>query len=80
MNIEKLIKIEKFNRGITLISLIITIIILLILSGITITTLTGDNGILTKTKLAREQTEIGQEKEIVQISVPALINTTNNKI
>ena len=47
MNIEKLIKIEKFNRGITLISLIITIIILLILSGITITTLTGDNGILT---------------------------------
>lgn len=80
MNIEELIKIEKFNRGITLISLIITIIILLILSGITITTLTGDNGIITKTKLAREQTEIGKEKEIVQLAVTAVINTTNNKI
>lgn len=80
MNIEKLIKIKKTNRGITLISLIITIIILLILSGITITTLIGDNGILTKTKLAKEQTEIGREKEIVQLAVTAVMSTTNNEI
>ena len=36
----------KKQRGITLIALIITIIILLILAGITIVALTGDNGII----------------------------------
>ena len=36
------------NRGITLIALVITIIVLLILAGVTIATLTGDNGILTR--------------------------------
>ena len=37
----------KINKGITLIALVITIIVLLILAGVTIATLTGDNGILT---------------------------------
>ena len=36
------------NKGITLIVLVITIIILLILAGVTIATLTGENGILRK--------------------------------
>ena len=36
------------NKGITLIALVITIIVLLILAGVTIATLTGDNGLLTK--------------------------------
>ncbi len=40
---------QKMNeRGITLIALVITIIILLILAGVTIITLTGENGILRK--------------------------------
>ena len=52
---------RKENEGITLIALVITIIVLLILAGITIATLTGDNGILTKTNEAKEQTEIGKE-------------------
>ena len=34
------------SKGITLIALVITIIVLLILAGITIATLTGDNGII----------------------------------
>ena len=38
----------KKEKGITLISLVITIIILLILAGVTIATLTGNNGLLTK--------------------------------
>ena len=38
------------NNGITLIALVITIIVLLILAGVTIATLTGDNGILTRQK------------------------------
>ena len=46
----------KEKRGITLIALVITIIILLILAGVTIATLTGDNGILTKAGSAKEET------------------------
>lgn len=51
----------KKQKGITLIALVITIIVLLILAGVAITTLTGDNGILTKAgnaKIISEQAEI----------------------
>lgn len=70
---------RKENKGITLIALVITIIVLLILAGITIATLTGNNGILTKTNEAKEQTEIGKEKEIVKLATTTVI-TTNNAI
>ena len=40
----------KENKGITLIALVITIIVLLILAGVSIATLTGNNGILTNPK------------------------------
>ena len=43
-------------RGITLIALVITIIVLLILAGVTIAALSGDNGILTKAKEAKQKT------------------------
>ena len=46
----------KENFGITLIALVITIIILLILAGVSIAMLTGNNGILTQAKLAKENT------------------------
>ncbi len=55
------------NQGITLIALVITIIILLILAGITITTLTGDNGILNKTNLAGEETKKKEYEEVLKI-------------
>ena len=45
------------NNGITLIALVITIIVLLILAAISIATLTGKNGILTKANLAKTRTE-----------------------
>ena len=45
------------KEGITLIALVITIIVLLILAGVTIATLTGDNGILSKATEAKEETE-----------------------
>lgn len=44
------------KKGITLIALVITIIVLLILAGVTIATLTGDNGLLTKTSKANLET------------------------
>ena len=51
------------NTGITLIALVITIIVLLILAGVTIAALSGDNGILTKAKDAKEKTDQAQEDE-----------------
>ena len=51
------------KQGITLIALIITIIILLILAGIGIATLTGENGLFTRAQQAKEKTEEVQNNE-----------------
>ena len=56
------------NKGITLIALVITIIVLLILAGVSIATLTGQNGILTQANTAKTHTEIGKEKEEISIA------------
>lgn len=55
------------NRGITLISLIVTIIILLILASVSIAMLTGENGIIIQANKAKEQTIISTEKEAIQL-------------
>ena len=59
-------KIMKSKKGITLISLVVTIIILLILAGISIGMLSGDNSILKQAGNAKSQTDIAEEKEILQ--------------
>ena len=59
----------KNNKGITLISLIITIIILVILAGVTITTLVGENGILNKSKEASEKYIEEQVKEKITLAI-----------
>ena len=59
----------KRNDGITLIALTVTIIVLIILAGISIGALTGENGIIKQAKQAKEETEISEEKEIIDISV-----------
>ena len=51
------------NKGITLIALVITIIVLLILAGISISMLSGDNSILKKAAEAREKTENAKNQE-----------------
>ena len=51
------------EKGITLIALVITIIILLILAGITIRLITGDNGIIAQATRAKEETEKAQANE-----------------
>ncbi len=48
-------KTEKNIRGITLIALVITIIVLLILAGVTIAALSGDNGILQRATEAKKK-------------------------
>ena len=59
---------EKADNGITLLAVVITIIVLLILTGVTIATLTGNNGILTQAFHARKELDIAQEKEGIQIA------------
>ena len=51
------------NKGITLIALVITIIVLLILAGVSIAMLTGENGILTQAQKAKTETENAQANE-----------------
>ena len=64
-----MLKQTKKQRKITLMSLVITVIVLLILSIITINALSGDNGILKRATEVKENTQISQEKEIVQLAV-----------
>ncbi len=60
---QKKRKMIKEKKGITLIALVITIIVLLILAGVTIVALSGDNGILKRAADAKEQTEEAQKDE-----------------
>ena len=60
---NKELKSIKKEKGITLIALIVTIIILIILAGVTIATLTGDSGIMTKAEEAKISTELARYKE-----------------
>ena len=67
-------KIEyKRNKGITLIALVVTIIVLLILAGISINALTGQNGILNRAVESKESTGIAQTEEAIKLSVMAAL-------
>ena len=55
-------KTKKNTRGITLIALVITIIVLLILAGVTIAVLSGENGILTRAAEAKEKTRASSKR------------------
>ena len=68
-------RMQKNSKGITLIALVITIIVLLILAGVTIATLTGDNGILKKAGDAKTQTEQAKEDENLKIAIAGSYGT-----
>lgn len=57
------------NKGITLIALVITIIVLLILAGVSIGMLTGDNSILTNASKARKENALSSVKEQVLMAI-----------
>lgn len=70
----------KRQRGITLIALVITIIVLLILAGISIATLIGENGLLTKAIETRKNTEMAEIKERAElVKNEMIIEEKNNK-
>lgn len=62
-------KIKRNKRGITLVALTITIIILLILTGITISTLGGENGLLVKVNQAAKLTKKSQYFEEINMEI-----------
>lgn len=57
----------KNERGITLIALVVTIIALIILAGVSINLVLGNQGIIEKAKLGKEKTENAQEEEKVAL-------------
>ena len=59
----------KNNKGITLIALVITIIVLLILAGVSIAMLTGDNGILTQASTSKTKTHVAEVVERVNMEL-----------
>ena len=70
----------KTSKGITVLALTITIIILLILSGITIVGITGENGIIQNAIQAKEEKEISEEKEIVEQATVQTMGNNNRGI
>lgn len=59
----------KKQKGITLMSLVITIIILLILAAISLSSLSGNNSLINRAGNAKESSEISKEREIVEMSI-----------
>lgn len=66
----------KNNKGITLVALVVTIIVLLILAGVTIMTLFGDNGLINMADKARRETENSQANAIAGLG--SLTNEMNS--
>ena len=56
----------KEMKGITLVALVVTIVVLLILAGVSINSVLGENGIIIKAKEAAEKTAVAQEREMIE--------------
>ena len=63
----------KGQKGITLVALVITIIVLLILAGVTIAALSGQNGILTNASKAQKNTAMSEAKEAFTMAVNTIL-------
>ena len=62
------------QRGITLVALVITIIVLLILAGVTIAALSGDNGILTNASKSQQENALGNAKDLIAMTINEATN------
>ena len=60
------------ENGITLVALVVTIIILLILAGIAISNLLGENGLINQAKLGKEKYAISEAKEKIELEITNL--------
>ncbi len=67
----------KNNKGITLIALVVTIIVLLILAGVSIAMLTGDNGILKRSQEAAYSNDVGNAKDEIAMKASEAVTNWN---
>lgn len=65
----------KEQKGVTLIALVITIIVLLILAGVSIAMLTGDNGILNKSTKAAASQKVAEARDLASTYVATQYTT-----
>ena len=83
LKLKKIAKKQKLQeRGITLIALVVTIVILLILSGVTLNIALSDNGLFDKTKKATEEYKaatVDEEKQIAMLEAAMNLNGTEYK-
>ena len=69
----------KENKGVTLVALVITIIVLLILAGVTLSMVLGDSGIFGKANTASVETNLSNAKDAVRLALlEAVTNGYNN--
>jgi len=61
------------NKGVTLIALVITIVVLLIIASATITSLSGNNGVVNKSQQAQKSYNLMEEREILNSTVATVI-------
>ena len=66
-------KLLKNTKGITLIALVVTIVVLLILAAVSISMLTGENGIITQAQQSKDKTEQAKCEELVTVAINGLI-------
>lgn len=81
--IKEQLKVQKLksNKAITLIALVVTIVVLLILAGISLNLVLGNNGLIKKSKDAKEETTVADEKEKVEMAyVSAAINKLGDEV
>ena len=62
----------KSNKGITLVALVITIIVLLILAGVSISLVVGDNGVLTQAQNASQKTDLASAKSALEMTLTSI--------
>jgi type II secretory pathway pseudopilin PulG len=67
---------KEMPKGITLIALVITIIVLLILAGVTIAALSGQNGILSNATKSKEETSYRNAEEKIKLAINGSYDTT----
>ena len=75
---EMMRKQKRKEQGITLIALVVTIVVLLILAAVSISMLTGENGIITQAQNSKEESEIGEEKEEISLAYSGAIGKKQN--
>ena len=66
-------KMIKKEKGITLIALVVTIVVLLILAAVSISMLTGENGVVTQAQNSKEETEQSKCEELVTVAINSLL-------